>query len=289
MAATLVGTRKDIFVRKTKAGKVISVTREHYLRSDILCGSVLCDECSHISGQAKLSADTNEYIILDTNVILHQMDLLEQHAKLFRNIIFLQTVVEAVRQKMYKMYRRMRAFIRASSSTYVFYNEHHREAYVERKQGESANDHTDRSIRAATQWYGRHLRGVEVVLVTNDSDSQRKALDGGLRAYTLAEYLTSLTRAGALTEEENKQILQQLNDNNSLDSAPDGKGKWSYTRYLPRDAIESGLADGSLLKGVFQIDRDYWGQGSVTVQSQGRVLIPDMKSMNRAIDGDEVS
>jgi exosome complex exonuclease DIS3/RRP44 len=37
--------RSKAFVRKTRKGKVLTVTREHYLRDDIFCGSSLCREC----------------------------------------------------------------------------------------------------------------------------------------------------------------------------------------------------------------------------------------------------
>ena len=59
--------RTKSFVRKTRRGGVLSVQREHYLRTDIESGlgtSVTCQ------GDVPLG-------IPDTNIVLHQIDLLE--------------------------------------------------------------------------------------------------------------------------------------------------------------------------------------------------------------------
>lgn len=50
--------------------------------------------------------------------------------------------------------------------------------------GESVNDRNDRAIRVATKWYDNHLQGkkrhIRAVLLTDDADNRRKALDDGL-------------------------------------------------------------------------------------------------------------
>lgn len=50
--------------------------------------------------------------------------------------------------------------------------------------GESANDRNDRAIRVATKWYDNHLtakkRQIRAVLLTDDADNRRKALEDGL-------------------------------------------------------------------------------------------------------------
>lgn len=94
------------FVKKTRKGKVVKVVKEHYLRDDIWCASSLCHECGMKSGEAKLPSNEStflytspdmsdddapsvQYIIVDTNVALHQTDVLEHAA--IENVIFLQT------------------------------------------------------------------------------------------------------------------------------------------------------------------------------------------------------
>jgi hypothetical protein len=90
------------FLRKTAKGRVVKVLREHYLRSDIPCGSLLCDTCDEFYGAslrptlatveqdsprskterpllsikgrpARKGATRGHYLILDTNVVLHQV------------------------------------------------------------------------------------------------------------------------------------------------------------------------------------------------------------------------
>lgn len=46
------------------------------------------------------------------------------------------------------------------------------------------NDRNDRAIRVATKWYDNHLKGkkrhIRAVLLTEDADNRRKALDDGI-------------------------------------------------------------------------------------------------------------
>ena len=69
------------FVKKTKRGNIIKVVREHYLRDDLSCGSLLCGVCPNLS-PAKLCVKQNaessivpnsHYLVIDTNVALHQV------------------------------------------------------------------------------------------------------------------------------------------------------------------------------------------------------------------------
>jgi len=62
-------------------GKVLKVVREHYLRDDIWCGSAMCRDCGK-DNTALLEntpvsdsdlCDFPHYIVLDTNVVLHQV------------------------------------------------------------------------------------------------------------------------------------------------------------------------------------------------------------------------
>ena len=67
--------------RKTKGGKVLRVTREHYLRDDIWCGSRACQTCAQDGDRATLpSAESVEgavYLIVHPSLMLHQVDFLE--------------------------------------------------------------------------------------------------------------------------------------------------------------------------------------------------------------------
>ena len=86
--------KSKVFLKKTRRGKVLKIVREHYLRDDIRCGlenifpQYFCpmedDEntksfpqlSASPGAQSKLYQDPH-FIILDTNIILNQIDILE--------------------------------------------------------------------------------------------------------------------------------------------------------------------------------------------------------------------
>jgi exosome complex exonuclease DIS3/RRP44 len=71
-------------------------------------------------------------------------------------VIILQTVLEEVRHRSSPVYKRLRDIIAdPGRHFYLFINEHHRDTYVERLPGESANDRNDRAIRVSCQWYSK--------------------------------------------------------------------------------------------------------------------------------------
>lgn len=162
------------FIKKTARGKILRVARERYLRDDISCGSLACKPCAHISKQypelptpclsskgiqdnRSVGLGKSHYLILDTNVILHQMDLLESLMGVapagassssssssstdipsFLNVIVLQTVLEEVRHRSLPLYNRLMdivkdsehaarmgrsANVKESRSWWVYYNE----------------------------------------------------------------------------------------------------------------------------------------------------------------------
>lgn len=63
-------------------GKVLKVVREHYLRDDLWCGSELCQKCpskenSRVLESSPVSSSSlcefPHYVVIDTNVVLHQV------------------------------------------------------------------------------------------------------------------------------------------------------------------------------------------------------------------------
>ena len=62
--------QSNSFVKKTAKGKVLKVVREHYLRDDIFSGTELDPACDPES--YKLSPAAKHYLLIDTNVALHQ-------------------------------------------------------------------------------------------------------------------------------------------------------------------------------------------------------------------------
>merc|ERR1712071_190007 len=184
-----------VFLRKTKRGKVLKVVREHYLRDDLWCGSSICRECGEENAASLESTpvssstlcDFPHYIVIDTNVVLHQIDVLE--SPVWKNVILLQTVMEEARKRSSTNFKKLKDIMaERADNFYVFVNEHHKNTYVERKPGESANDRNDRAIRVACQWYQKHLdssqnKSVKIVLLTEDAKNREIAISEGLHAY----------------------------------------------------------------------------------------------------------
>lgn len=141
------------FFRKTAKGKVVKgstensrheryrspsplVIRERYLRPSIPCGVLGCPICIDlVSTSAQPPClptkgytlhplyPSGHFIIPDTNVFLHQMDLME-HTALKTPIIVLQTVLEEVRHRSLPLYSRLRQLSQSEDKTvWIFYNE----------------------------------------------------------------------------------------------------------------------------------------------------------------------
>ncbi|CAA3018427.1 exosome complex exonuclease RRP44 homolog A, partial [Olea europaea subsp. europaea] len=184
------------FVRKTKQGKVIKVVREHYLRDDIYCGAPFCNVCD--VSAARLSSNASTILIVDTNVVLHQIDLLENLA--IEDVVVLSIVLEEVKNKNLAVYNRLRALCsNPLRRFFVFSNEYHKDTFVKIEPGESPNDRNDRAIRVASRWYQNHLGStVRVLLITNDRENKRKATKEGISAETVESYVKSLDQPSLL-------------------------------------------------------------------------------------------
>ncbi|CAG5119546.1 unnamed protein product, partial [Candidula unifasciata] len=183
-----------VFIKKTRLGGVMKIVREIYLRDDISCGSEGCSRCDELMEKMPLEENPvtsskliqgPHYIVPDTNVVLHQIDVLEDSS--IQNVIILQTVLEEIRHRSAPVYKRVKDMLSNSRKHfYMFCNEFNMHTYIERKPGESANDRNDRAVRKAVAWYVDHLKesGIEVVLLTNDMENKRLALQEQLKAYT---------------------------------------------------------------------------------------------------------
>lgn len=67
----------------------------------------------------------SHYLLLDTNVVLDQIDVFEEEA--IKNVIILQTVLDEVRHKSAAVYKRLREILNNPERRfYTFVNEHHR-------------------------------------------------------------------------------------------------------------------------------------------------------------------
>lgn len=141
------------FVKKTAGGQIHRVVKEHYVRDDIECvqfnfgGAIVpretiscCTRLGHCrSGSeldpsckpenAKLSAGADHYLIVDTNIVLHQTDFLEHSA--ITDVIILSTVYQEVHHKNSSVFLRLKNLLRNEAKRfYYFSNEHHKVCVV---------------------------------------------------------------------------------------------------------------------------------------------------------------
>lgn len=226
------------------------------------------------------------YLVIDTNVVLDQIDVLEEES--IKDVIVLHTVLDEVKHKSSVVYKRFRDVImNPGRRFYTFVNEHHKDTYVERQPGESANDRNDRAIRVATQWYEKHLKlsaaddeaEIRVILLTDDVNNRTKALEMGITAVSVGDYVRTL--------ESHPQILDKL----ALKHQEFGENKVDlFPPHLTPMHIHDGIKAGKLLQGSFAASRDNYLEGFVNVAGFEKfILIQGRSSLNRAVDGDMVA
>ncbi|GFQ06758.1 exosome complex exonuclease rrp44 [Phtheirospermum japonicum] len=273
------------FVKKTRQGKVVKVVREHYLRDDIYCGAPFCKVCDVAA--ARLSSTASAIIIVDTNVVLHQIDLLENPA--IDDVVVLSVVLEEVKNKNLSVYNRLRALCSNSLRRFfVFSNEYHKDTYVKIETGESPNDRNDRAIRVAAQWYQNHLgSAVRVLLITNDRENKNKALKDGIHVETVESYVKLLGQPALLD-----LIVQPPSEDVTMEDAEDlrpSKRKTIYPEHKPMSEITSGLHRGIYHQGKLRVNRYNPFEAYVGSESIGdEIIIYGRSNMNRAFDGDIV-
>uniref|UniRef100_A0ABM5FZK3 Exosome complex exonuclease RRP44 isoform X1 n=1 Tax=Pogona vitticeps TaxID=103695 RepID=A0ABM5FZK3_9SAUR len=292
------------FLKRTRAGAVMKVVREHYLRDDISCGAAACETCGEArggedgpsgplleaqpSGAASSLCPDPHYLLLDTNVLLHQIDILED--PVIRNVVILQTVLQEVRKRSAPVYKRIRDVIaNPEKHFYSFTNEHHKETYIEQEQGENSNDRNDRAIRVAAKWYNDHLaklqneEKVRVILLTNDKKNKEKAMEDGITAYTCEEYIKSLIGNPELVDR-----LACLNDEgNEIEN-----GRIIFPEHLPLSKLQQGIKSELYLQGTFRANRDNYLEATVWVHGDGderEIIIQGLKNLNRAVHEDIVA
>uniref|UniRef100_A0AAQ5ZR98 Exosome complex exonuclease RRP44 n=1 Tax=Amphiprion ocellaris TaxID=80972 RepID=A0AAQ5ZR98_AMPOC len=291
--------KSKTFVKKTRSGGVMKIVREHYLRDDIWCGSEACTECKQESTVLQTDACMESslcsyphYLIPDTNVVLHQIDVLED--AVIRNVIILQTVLQEVRHRSAPVYKRLKDIIHEKEKHfYTFTNEHHRETFIEREPGESANDRNDRAIRVAAKWYSQHLKtsesdtdGLKVVLLTNDQGNKQKAEESGLlylfTCILVEEYIKSLTANPELVDRLGITLCNEITSSKVL-----------FPEHLPLSRIQAGIKSGSFVQGTFRASRDNYLEATVFIQGEGEdgteILIQGLQNLNRAVHQDVVA
>ena len=294
------------FVKKTRRGAVVKVVREHYLRDDLPTGSGLDPSCPAEAVRLGSGDDTLHYVVVDTNVALHQLDFLEHRA--IEDVVVCSTVLEEARARDKTSYDRLRSLTSGSlgpSSApggaprplrrfFAFANEHHRETYVgAAKPGESPNDRNDRAVRRVAGFYARRFPGVGVVLLTDDAgcraaaraDAELRGL--GVRALSCREYarergkdapeLADLVasaaaerRAGEEGEGDGAGAGERRAAAAAASAAPPrGNRPRIYSEHMPLSEVAAGLKAGTLWQGTLRVSRFNKKEAWVTLPGRG--------------------
>lgn len=285
----LIERKQKIFYKKTKRGNIIKIVREHYLRDDVWCGVQGCQECradKFLLDPATTSPSSllphPHLLVLDTNVALHQIDLLCHES--IRDVVVPQTVLQEVRHRSLPVYKRLRDIIDLPQKKfYVFTNEHHSACYVDRVSGESSNDRNDSSIRLSAWWYSSHLQplGVAVVLLSDDAACRAKAQQMELHTYSVREYVDSLTNSAELLDLVAN--MEVTDDENSFK-------KMIYEPHWSLEKVRTLLKRGELRQGVLRMSRSNCLEGSIMVEGlDSPVIIQGRSNLNRALHEDVVA
>ncbi|KAH3767392.1 exosome complex exonuclease RRP44A [Pelomyxa schiedti] len=323
-----------VFFKKTRQGKVVQVSREKYLRNDLPCGYVGCPACSSmypnsssglgmVMGQSSFDSpiatatslidkaptlatafppgtkpciEGKKVFVVDTNVVLLQMDLLENHA--ITNFVIVSTVINEVSHQNRGVYRRLSSLINEQPPRFfLFSNENHRETSVNRLPGESANDRNDRAIRVVCKWYQQHLGpSVEVVLVSNDRGNVNKALAEGLKATTIHSFVHQYhpdrpDLVDILVSPSSEQPMDDDADNANAESASASAKKKlpSYTEYLAMPELKRGIQERRFFQGPLRVSQNNFLEAFLPMQGSSEdIQINGWESINRAVSGDIV-
>lgn len=137
------------------------------------------------------------------------------------------------------------------------------DTYIERLPKESSNDRNDRAIRKAATWYENHLKKsqkernskkVKIVLLTDDAANRNKAASEGITAFSVRDYVKSMTDSPHL---QDKLSLKEYGSENSTPL---------YPPHLTLVQIHDGIKNGKLYQGSFVASRENFLEGSVNVE-----------------------
>ena len=288
-------SQRRVFFRRSRKGKVVRVVDDKYLRSDVgagyHCGVAISPQ--QLQDFLQMTPD-KELLVIDTNIALHEIDVLEFKCPATACVAVPQTVLQELRHLNLSVFHRLKALITNTELRYVFFpNEVCEATSVRRELTESINDANDRAIRTATSYLHSLVSktGAKAVLITADKDCQKRARSEGILCKDMKEHL--------------QQFMEEYPELSDLLSASEGAAVQSqhlstpYPAHLSIDAISSGLRSGKVLRGSLRVvggaggGPNSWQRCYAVVHSKdsGRRFydVSGPSRVNRAVDGDLVA
>ena len=147
-------------VNVKSGGKLMAVVREQYLRNDLSCLSALCQlpQCTgnnKTSNCGVLPANVTHYLIPFVDVAGHYMEVLELPE--ITGIIFLQTVVNAIKLAKGGQYRRLCSIVRDKRKGSIFFANEFFEPTVVVRNTETLAEWRCNTVHQAGAWFYEHL------------------------------------------------------------------------------------------------------------------------------------
>ena len=325
--------------RQTRKGKILQSTFELYLRDDLGLGFTIPSQTSAkrnnvsitVSGSSKKIRNVQELlsllipsysetssemktrlVVADTNVLLHNLDVLEHSSFAISNLIIPQTALFECRHQSFTAYNRVMELLRSSTSggegsakkrcAIFFPDNHHVSTQPQSSENKKCiNDENDARIRKVALYFGETLMGtgVELVLLTDDKRCRELAIK------EQKESFREETEAALIYKPQSvRDHVHELNIDNPRWALTDlvaqistvtdqkEKGKNFFPEHLPQNELAIGVKSGRLFQGFIRADRGAYDQCYVTVrQGEDRVAVSiiGLKDINRAVDGDIVA
>jgi exosome complex exonuclease DIS3/RRP44 len=306
--------RPTFFRQTRKQGKIFKTVSERYLRDDLGLGCYYVDEDidkrrvkEASMGKPKVIQDStqlvallkpckpNALVICDTNVLLHNLDILEQTEALMPNLVFPQTsLVECMANRVVAYDRAVEILreVGGKRCCIFFSDQHHAQtAHVEDDQKLSINDENDARIRQVAALYAENLRGtnVRVVLLTDDAESRKKATGQLYEAKTVRSWVKEL-------EQHNpgvslSDLVAQYGSKAGAGVASDSQQQEEcFPAHVRAEELGRGVKSCSYYRGVFRSTDSSTGRVTIR-QGEERVAVTIQGSIdrNRAVDGDVVA
>ena len=146
-------------VNVKSGGKLMAVVREQYIRKDLPCRSALCQlpECKEDKNFncGILPPNVTHYLIPFIDVAGHYMEVLELPD--ITGIIFLQTVVNAIKLAKGGQYRRLCSIVRDKRKGSIFFANEFFEPTLVVRNTESLAEWRCNTVHQAGAWFYEHL------------------------------------------------------------------------------------------------------------------------------------
>ena len=152
-------------VNVKSGGKLMAVVREQYIRNDLSCRSALCKtpncniEDQQNSNNILLPENVTHYLIPFVDVAGHYMEILELSD--ITGIIFLQTVVNAIKLAKGGQYRRLCSLVRDARKSSIFFANEFFEPTVIVRNTETLSEWRAMGVHKAATWFYEHLGKIQ--------------------------------------------------------------------------------------------------------------------------------